>query len=78
MAKRKGGRPGRTPAQVQGKARGKGKGKGKQVQLDLDMADHATRLRAIPSSSQDVVRQTLLWIAAGVLLIALGWMAIGR
>ena len=30
------------------------------------------------STAEDVLRQALLWVAAGVLLLALGWLAIGR
>jgi hypothetical protein len=44
----------------------------------LDMADHATRLKSLPGSSWESLRQFLIWIAAGIILIALGWLAIGR
>jgi hypothetical protein len=72
MAKVKGKRSQRAKAPVRGKRGEKAK------RLELDMADHVSRLKAIPSPSQDVLRQALLWVAAGVLLLALGWLAIGR
>jgi hypothetical protein len=50
----------------------------RDVQLELDMADHLTRLRAIPARPQEFIRQVLLWLAAGVLLVALGWLTLGR
>jgi len=50
----------------------------KNTKLELDMTDHAFRLRAIPAGSGEALRQALVWVAAGILLVALGWMAIGR
>jgi hypothetical protein len=50
----------------------------KNTKLELDMAEHSVRLRSIPAGAKEVLRQALVWVAAGILLIALGWMALGR
>jgi hypothetical protein len=51
--------------------------KRKHIQ-ELDLADHTTRLRSIPSGPIEAMRQLLIWVAGGILLFALGWMALGR
>ncbi len=50
----------------------------REVKQELDMAEHATRLRSIPAGTGEFLRQVLIWIAAGVLLFALGWLALVR
>lgn len=58
-------------------ARKKAKAKTEE-QLELDMADHASRLRSIPGAPGEMIRQVLIWLAAGILLVALGWLTLGR
>ncbi len=50
----------------------------RKVVQELDLADHTTRLRSIPSGPAEALRQLLVWMAAAILLAALGWMALGR
>lgn len=50
----------------------------RNTKLELDLAEHSTRLRTLPAGSRDALRQALVWVAAGILLVALSWMAIGR
>lgn len=50
----------------------------KNTKLELDMVEHSSRLRSIPASPRDMIRQALIWVAAGILLFALGWMAVGK
>lgn len=50
----------------------------KAVKQELDMADHAARLRAIPGNPWEIIRGLIIWLAAGVLLFALVWLALGR
>ncbi|MCD4812070.1 hypothetical protein K8S19_00030 [bacterium] len=50
----------------------------KPVNQELDMADHASRLRSLPANPWEAARGILIWLAAGVVLFALGWLALGR
>ena len=50
----------------------------KPVKQELDMAEHAARLRAIPLEPWNTLRKVVIWLAAGILLCALGWLALGR
>ena len=45
---------------------------------ELDLADHTDRLRSIPGNPGEALRQILIWIAGGILLVALAWLALGR
>lgn len=42
------------------------------------MAEHTSRLRSIPGTPGEMFRQVLIWLAAGILLVALGWLTLGR
>jgi len=50
----------------------------KEVKQELDMAEHASRLRALPGGPWELARSVLIWLAAGIILFALGWLALGR
>jgi len=50
----------------------------KPVKQKIDMTEHAARLRAIPVGPWDTLRKVVIWLAAGILLSALGWLALGR
>ena len=50
----------------------------KPVRQELDMVEHAARLRALPAGPWDVLKKLVIWLAAGILLSALGWLALGR
>jgi hypothetical protein len=50
----------------------------KPVKQELDIAEHAAKLRAIPVGPWDTLRKLIIWLAAGILLSALGWLALGR
>lgn len=50
----------------------------KPVKQELDLAEHEERLRAIPNPAWDMLRRSMIWLTAGLLLSALGWLALGR
>jgi hypothetical protein len=50
----------------------------KPIKQELDMAEHANRMRSLSGSPGDMMRGVLVWLAAGIILFALGWLAIGR
>ncbi len=58
-------------------ARKRNKNKNKAVQ-ELDMTEHANRLRAIPGGLGEMIKTVLIWLAAGVILSALAWLTLGR
>jgi hypothetical protein len=58
-------------------ARKTNKNKHKAVQ-ELDMTEHAARLRSIPGSASEMIKTVLIWVAAGIVLMALAWLTLGR
>lgn len=52
--------------------------KKKAIKQELDMAEHSSRLRAIPSNPWDYARRWFILVAAGLILIVLGWLVLGR
>lgn len=50
----------------------------KPIKQDLDMAEHANRLRSLSGAPGEMLRSVLIWLAAGIILFALGWLALGR
>ncbi|MEW6517545.1 MAG: hypothetical protein AB1439_11665 [candidate division FCPU426 bacterium] len=50
----------------------------KDVQQELDLAEHAARLRALPGTPWEALRTLAVWVAAGILMFALAWLALGR
>lgn len=50
----------------------------KDVQQELDLAEHTARLRALPGAPWEMLRTLVVWVAAGILLFALAWLALGR
>ncbi|MBN1594850.1 hypothetical protein JW933_02885 [candidate division FCPU426 bacterium] len=50
----------------------------KPFKQELDMVEHASRLRALPGGSWETVRGLFVWLAVGIILSALGWLALGR
>jgi hypothetical protein len=58
-------------------AKKKNKSKNKAV-LELDMVEHAQRLRAIPGSSWEIIKTLLVWLGAVIILSALLWLTLGR
>jgi hypothetical protein len=58
-------------------ARKTNKNKNKAVQ-ELDMTEHAARLKSIPGSAKEMIKTVLIWVAAGIVLMALSWLTLGR
>ena len=58
-------------------ARKTNKHKNQAVQ-ELDMTEHASRLRSIPDSAGEMIKTILIWVAAGIVLMALAWLTLGR
>lgn len=56
----------------------KKQGKKKPVKQELDMVEHSARLRAIPSGSWEAFKRWVIVITAGVVLVALMVLALGR
>jgi hypothetical protein len=56
----------------------KGPKSNKTIKQDIDMIEHASRLRALPGGTWEAVRRILVWLAAGVILFTLGWLALSR
>ena len=50
----------------------------KPLQQELDMVEHAHRMRLLSGTTWDTVKSVLIWLAAGILIFALGWLALGR
>ncbi len=57
--------------------RKRNKSRNKAVQ-ELDMTEHAQRLRSIPGGPGEMIKTILVWVAAGVTLGALVWLTMGR
>lgn len=50
----------------------------RKIKQDLNMTEHAARLRGIAPNPWDYIRRWFTLLVAGTLLIALGWLALGR
>lgn len=50
----------------------------KPANQELDMTEHSSRLRSLPGNPWEAARGILVWLAAGVILFALGWLALVR
>jgi hypothetical protein len=57
---------------------GRKKRRQKDIQMELDLTEHAYRLKTLPVGNIEWLRQALVWMAGGVILLALGWLALGR
>jgi len=52
--------------------------KAKPVVQELDMVEHASRLRALQPESWEILKKGMAWLAALVLISALAWLALAR
>jgi hypothetical protein len=50
----------------------------KKAVQELQLTEHAARLRSLPGSAGEMLKTVLIWVAAGIVLMALAWLTLGR